>query len=104
MKEEALDRIMWRACFGRGFGPVVRQTTKWMNVWIWRHVTRKMFHFPSFTYIASCFKNSSFVAVLENVKRSVGKLSIYFVSMTPCLGFHFSVNELGTHYGAVMSP
>jgi hypothetical protein len=23
-KEEALDRTMWRACFGRGFGPVVR--------------------------------------------------------------------------------
>jgi len=31
LKEEALDRTMWRACFGRGFGPVVRQTTKWMN-------------------------------------------------------------------------
>jgi hypothetical protein len=28
LKEEALDRIMWRASFGRGFGPVVRQTTK----------------------------------------------------------------------------
>jgi len=28
LKEEALDRSMWRACFGRGFGPVVRQTTK----------------------------------------------------------------------------
>jgi len=27
LKEEALDRTMWRACFGRGFGPVVRQTT-----------------------------------------------------------------------------
>jgi hypothetical protein len=27
LKEEALDRAMWRACFGRGFGPVVRQTT-----------------------------------------------------------------------------
>jgi hypothetical protein len=27
MKEEALDRTMWRARFGRGFGPVVRQTT-----------------------------------------------------------------------------
>jgi len=27
-KEEALDRTMWRARFGRGFGPVVRQTTK----------------------------------------------------------------------------
>jgi hypothetical protein len=23
-KEEALDRTMWRAPFGRGFGPVVR--------------------------------------------------------------------------------
>ena len=28
LKEEALDRAMWRARFGRGFGPVVRQTTK----------------------------------------------------------------------------
>ena len=26
LKEEALDRTMWRAHFGRGFGPVVRQT------------------------------------------------------------------------------
>jgi hypothetical protein len=28
MKKEALDRTMWRARFGRGFGPVVRQTSK----------------------------------------------------------------------------
>jgi hypothetical protein len=28
LKEEALDRARWRALFGRGFGPVVRQTTK----------------------------------------------------------------------------
>jgi hypothetical protein len=28
LKEEALDRIMWGAGFGRGFGPVVRQTAK----------------------------------------------------------------------------
>jgi len=27
LKEEALDRTMCRACFGRGFGPVVRETT-----------------------------------------------------------------------------
>jgi hypothetical protein len=26
LKEEALDRTVWRAWFGRGFGPVVRQT------------------------------------------------------------------------------
>jgi hypothetical protein len=28
VKEEALDRTIWRACFGRVFGLVVRQTTK----------------------------------------------------------------------------
>jgi hypothetical protein len=28
LKEGALDRTMWRAGFGGGFGPVVRQTTK----------------------------------------------------------------------------
>jgi hypothetical protein len=28
LKEKALDRTVWRARFGRGFGPVVRQTTK----------------------------------------------------------------------------
>jgi hypothetical protein len=26
--EEAVDRTMWRAGFGRGFGPNVRQTNK----------------------------------------------------------------------------
>jgi len=36
LKEEALDRTMWRAGFGRGFGPVVRQTAKW-----WRGLWRK---------------------------------------------------------------
>jgi hypothetical protein len=28
LKEEALDRTMWKARFGRGLGPVVRQTVK----------------------------------------------------------------------------
>ena len=28
LKEEALDRTMWRARFGRGFGPIIRQTAK----------------------------------------------------------------------------
>ena len=31
LKEEALDRTMWRNRFGRGVGPVVRQITEWMN-------------------------------------------------------------------------
>jgi hypothetical protein len=28
LKQEALDGTIWRARFGRGFGPFVRQTTK----------------------------------------------------------------------------
>jgi hypothetical protein len=28
LKEESLDRTMWRARFGRGLGPVVRQSAK----------------------------------------------------------------------------
>ena len=32
LKEEALDRTMWRNRFRGGFGPVVRQNTEWMNI------------------------------------------------------------------------
>jgi len=32
LKEEALDRTMWRHRFGGGFGPVVRQNTEWISV------------------------------------------------------------------------
>jgi len=41
LKEEALDRTMWRARLRRGFGPVVSQTTKWIKIlnlgprWLW---------------------------------------------------------------------
>jgi hypothetical protein len=28
LKEEALDRTMWRVRFGRDFGPLIRQITK----------------------------------------------------------------------------
>jgi len=34
LKEEALDRTMWRHRFGGGFGPVVRQNTEWINEYI----------------------------------------------------------------------
>ena len=31
LKEEVLDRTVWRNRFRGGFGPVVRQNTEWMN-------------------------------------------------------------------------
>ena len=30
LKEESLDRTQWGTRFGRGYGPVVRQTIEWM--------------------------------------------------------------------------
>jgi len=65
LKEEALDRTMWRARFGRGFGPVARQTTKWMChprcVYIYileemgfKNVTTQ-FGFVCFIKLTTCF-------------------------------------------------
>jgi len=34
LKEEALDRTMWRHRFGGGIGSVVRQIIEWMNEWM----------------------------------------------------------------------
>jgi hypothetical protein len=39
LKEEALDRTLWRTRFGRGYGPVVKQTTEWMNEWVGKVAT-----------------------------------------------------------------
>ena len=41
LKGKALDRTMWRARFGRGVEPVVRQATKWMNS---RHSDRQLYY------------------------------------------------------------
>jgi len=43
LKEEALDRTMWRARFGRGFGPVVRQTTKRNEMFLMIIQIKKLF-------------------------------------------------------------
>jgi hypothetical protein len=42
LKEEALDRTMWTARLGRGFGSVVRQTTKLMNDWFLKEACNNM--------------------------------------------------------------
>jgi len=34
LEEEALDHTLWRTRFGRGCGPVVRQTAELMNLYI----------------------------------------------------------------------
>jgi hypothetical protein len=54
LKEEALDRTMWRARFGRGFGPVVRQTTKWMNHKMYNFNVSKCLSRMSFSFTGAC--------------------------------------------------
>jgi hypothetical protein len=34
LQEEVLDRALWRTRFGRGCGPVGRQTAQWMDEWM----------------------------------------------------------------------
>jgi hypothetical protein len=34
LKEETLDHTLWRTHFGRGYGPVVRQTREWNNTYL----------------------------------------------------------------------
>jgi hypothetical protein len=34
LKEEALARTLWRTRYGRGCGPVARQTTQWKDEWM----------------------------------------------------------------------
>jgi hypothetical protein len=31
LKEEVQDRTLWRTRFGRGYGPIARQTTTWAS-------------------------------------------------------------------------
>jgi hypothetical protein len=38
LKEEALDCTVWRTLFGRGYGPVVRQTTEYTYIYICMYV------------------------------------------------------------------
>jgi hypothetical protein len=45
LKEEPLDRTMWRDRFGRGFGPVVRQTAEWINEFGYTLFLKKVLQF-----------------------------------------------------------
>jgi len=38
LKEEALDRTMWRNRFGGGFGPVVRQNNEWIYKYMYIYI------------------------------------------------------------------
>ena len=73
LKEETLDRTMWRHRFGGGFGPVVRQNTEWMNeffakvceIEIWREAYVTAFTRIFYLRKKSTIYNNIFMMILR---------------------------------------
>jgi hypothetical protein len=66
LKEEALDRTMWRNHFGGGFEPVVRQNTEWMN-----EFTISVLHQWLHTNNLFSTKKNSFYCQTENYRAGI---------------------------------
>ena len=47
MKEEALDRSVWRTRVGRGFGPVVRAENEYIYIYIYGSTVVKVLCYKS---------------------------------------------------------
>jgi len=97
LKEEALDRTVWRARFGRGFGPVVRQTTKCINSVLTRYAKlaageqlcrrcthTKLLHSNPLKFSPEKSQNLSFDTLFAN-DRYNGRLWKDSIS---CIGLH----------------
>jgi hypothetical protein len=74
LKEEALDYTIWRARFGRGFGPVVRQTAKWMNKmneqsYLTLYIFRPSLSYkePDIAYFYELYKSSGLHSLLFDI-------------------------------------
>jgi hypothetical protein len=61
LKEEALDRTLWRSRFGRGYGPVTRQIIEWMNEWMNAWVNERMSE-----WMNGCVRHRRFSSFLSN--------------------------------------
>jgi len=79
LKEEALDRTIWKARFGSCSGSVVRQTNKWINEWMnICYIDHKIHHIAFSTIIHMCPRsvNKSTYWGIHHAK--VGPLSDYW--------------------------
>jgi hypothetical protein len=73
LKAVALDDILWRTHFERGCGPVVRQTTEWMNKWV---VTIKKFHFSTlYTYAVNACQALEYSCMLVLLRSTCSVFS-----------------------------
>jgi hypothetical protein len=60
LKEAALDCSLWRTRFGRGYGPVVRQTAVWMECFLcyWFIVSWNFLHIRAGTDVPTILDGS----------------------------------------------
>jgi len=82
-KEEAIDSTLWRTGFGRGYGPVVWQTTELMNL--------LPYLLDSWTVRSVCCR-SEYINILSFKKKNLAiHRSLILLSMRP------SPNTFGAH-------
>ena len=67
LKEETLDHPLSWTRFGRGYRPVVRQTTEWMNEWIFTSIKPKRGKLMEYHEIEFCWIQSSAASVHSNI-------------------------------------
>jgi len=67
LKEEALDRPIWRIRFGRGYGPLVKETMWWWWLW-WLLWTRDLSFASSMQYTISHTK--TILVIFTHLVRS----------------------------------
>jgi hypothetical protein len=112
LKEESLDCTMWRARFGRSFGPVVRQTTEWMNVRLSLFVCSsvcidqfgskwKDFHETSYLNVFLISRrNSSFIKIWQELRVLYMKIIVQDVQLKS--GPYFNMSNLFTRIYKVL--
>jgi len=77
---------MWRARFGRGFGPVVRQTAKWMNIiFVNNQLDAQLFFM--YVYFYSLHVSGSLVPIIRRINCINTTSSIWPYMTVWCLGF-----------------
>jgi len=67
VKEEALDRILWRTHFGSGYGPVIRQTSWW---WWWWRRRRLWWYLTIYKGLVQHVKNCASVNPMTEVRAA----------------------------------
>ena len=79
LKEEALDRTMWRNRFGGGFGPVVRQNTEWWYIYIYI-----FFFLPLMLVVGSAMKEE--ISSIWNATQEASLLytNLPFITIVVC--------------------